>query len=125
MAHALYFNIFINKKINKMKKQILSEELRRMQKLAGIITEGHYLNEGVRSIDYKTFKKVEGDYIKATDLVVGETRVAANMFYDSREQLDQNSGVVSKIVGDKVTYELNNGQLKAWDLADLILVTNF
>ena len=108
-----------------MKKQILSEELRRMQKLAGIITEGHYLNEGVRSIDYKTFKKVEGDYIKATDLVVGETRVAANMFYDSREQLDQNSGVVSKIVGDKVTYELNNGQLKAWDLADLILVTNF
>ena len=108
-----------------MKKQILSEELRRMQKLAGIITEGYYMNEGVRSIDYKTFKKVEGDHIKVTDLVVGETRVAANMYYNSREQLDQNSGVVSKIEGDRVTYDLNNGKRQTWDIADLLLVTNF
>ena len=28
-----------------MEKQILSEEFRRMQKLAGIITESYYINE--------------------------------------------------------------------------------
>ena len=106
------------------------KDLIRMNQLAGLITENQaqkmmaVLNEDVRSIDFKTLKKVDGDEIKATDLKVGETRVAANMSY-SKEQLQNETGVVSKIEGDKVTYDLSNGNQKAMTLADLLLVTNF
>jgi hypothetical protein len=99
-------------------------EVKRFQKLAGILTESQ-LNEAVRSIDFKTLRKVDGDEIKSIDLKVGETRVAANMSYGSAEQLQSNSGIVSKIEGDKVTFDINNGSQKAMDLADLLLVTNF
>jgi hypothetical protein len=99
-------------------------EIKRMQFLAGLINESQ-LNEAVRSIDFKTLKKVDGDEIKSTDLKVGETRVASNMSYGSAEQLQQETGVVSKLEGDKVTFDLNNGQQKAMTLADLLLVTNF
>jgi hypothetical protein len=109
------------------------KDIIRMNQLAGIITEGQakkimaVLNENVRSIDFKTLKKVDGDILKATDIKVGETRVAANMFYgrDDKELLQQETGVVSKIVGDKVTFDLSNGDQRAWNLADLLLVTNF
>ena len=109
------------------------KDIVRMNQLAGVITESQakkimaVLNENVRSIDFKTLKKVDGDILKATDIKVGETRVAANMFYgrDDKELLQQETGVVSKIVGDKVTFDLSNGDQRAWNLADLLLVTNF
>jgi hypothetical protein len=107
------------------------KDIIRMNQLAGIITEGQakkmmaILNENVSSIDFKTLKKVDGDEIKATDLKVGETRVAGNMSYGSKEELQQETGVVSKIEGDKVTFDLSNGTKKAMALADLLLVTNF
>ena len=105
-----------------MKTQI--NEIRRMQQLAGLITESQ-LNEIVKSIDFKTLRKVDGDEIKSTDLKVGETRVAGNMSYGSNEELQQQTGVVSKIEGDKVTFDLPNGTQKAMNIADLLLVTNF
>jgi hypothetical protein len=105
-----------------MKQQI--NEIRRMQQLAGLITESQ-LNESIKSIDFKTLKKVDGDEIKSTDLKVGETRVAMNQSYGSAEELQQNSGIVSKIEGDKVTFDLNNNTKKAASLADLLLVINF
>ena len=107
------------------------KDIIRMNQLAGIITESQakkmmaVLNEAIRSIDFKTLKKVDGDEIKATDLKVGETRVAGNMSYGSAEGLQQQTGVVSKIEGDKVTFDLSNGNQKAMALADLLLVTNF
>lgn len=102
----------------------LINEAKRMQFLAGLITESQ-LNESIKSIDFKTLKKVDGDEIKSTDLKVGETRVAMNQSYGSAEELQQNSGIVSKIEGDKVTFDLNNNTKKAANLADLLLVTNF
>ena len=104
-------------------KQFINEA-KRMQQLAGIITENQ-LDESIRSIDFKTLKKVDGDEIKSTDLKVGNTRVAMNKSYGSDEELQQSSGIVSKIEGDKVTFDINDGTKKAASLADLLLVTNF
>lgn len=106
------------------KNKAAINEVKRMQLLAGLITESQ-LNEVVKSIDFKTLRKVNGDEIKSTDLKVGETRVAGNMSYGSAEELQQNSGIVSKIEGNKVTFDINNGNQKSMDLADLLLVTNF
>ena len=105
-----------------MKQQL--NEIKRMQQLAGLITESQ-LNESIKSIDFKTLRKVDGDEIKPTDLKVGETRVAMNQSYGNAEGLQQNSGIVSKIEGDKVTFDLNNNTKKSASLADLLLVTNF
>jgi len=51
-------NDIYNKILNKMKKQIISEEFRRMQKLAGIITKSQ-LNEGVKEINQQNMYSVK------------------------------------------------------------------
>jgi len=51
-------------KTNKMKKQIISEQFRRMQLLAGIITEGEYresINENVDKLLIRTGKSDDGN----------------------------------------------------------------
>ena len=50
-----YCDDIYDKILNKMKKQILTEEFRRMRKLAGLITENEYKNRTAEEL-FKMFK---------------------------------------------------------------------
>jgi len=101
-------------------KKLINEQFKRMQLLAGLITESQ-LNEAVKSIDSNTIQRTGDTPITKEDLVIGTTRVAPSMSYGSKEELALKAGTVTKVDGDKATYDVK-GKMFSMDLADLLIV---
>ena len=95
----------------------VNEALRKYRKL---ITKSQ-LNEAVKSIDSNTIQRTGDTPITKEDLVIGTTRVAPSMSYGSKEELALNAGTVTKVDGDKATYDVK-GKIHSMDLADLLIV---
>lgn len=106
-----------------MKQQI--NETKRMQQLAGIITQSQ-LNEAKQfSIpDILKGKHTQSNSPNNTieDYESG-MKVVANQFYTSKEGLDQQYGTVTGTSGGKVQVKKLDGKTAAFDPADLIIVT--
>lgn len=79
------------------------------------------LNEAVKSIDSNTIQRTGDTPITKEDLVIGTTRVAPSMSYGSKEELALNAGTVTKVDGDKATYDVK-GKMFSMGLADLLIV---
>jgi len=108
-----------------MKKQNLSEEFLRMQKLAGILTESQ-LNEGIKTIDANSRDfKVEGnEALKPTDLKPGVMISTIQSFGDKAE-LEEYAGKFDRIEGNYIYWKTKSGKEKSWShIEDLALVKN-
>jgi len=110
-----------------MKKQLINE-VARMKRLAGLITESQY---------ERLLKETQQFSIK--DIVAGKARnneennsiedykegmkVVPNMFYGSTDEVTENMGTVTGTSGGKVQYKKISGDDHAHAPADLIIIT--
>jgi hypothetical protein len=120
---------------NKTKKQItkeefmekLNEQYHRMQRLAGIITEGQ-LNENKVDMwlyqDILKNKHIDGKPSTQADLRVGLGYMVPKKFYGSMQELREKVGTVVKIEGNKVTIEDLKGEEQTYDMDSLIHAYN-
>ena len=107
-----------------MKKQ-LNEQFKRMQLLAGLITESQ-INEGIKTIDANSRDfKVEGNEdLKPTDLKPGVMISTIKSFGDKAE-FEDNAGKFDRIEGNYIYWKTKNGKEKSWShIEDLALVKN-
>jgi len=106
-----------------MKKQILSEQVLRMQKLAGIITEGQLNEEKIPFFHLNQVLTPFGmDKSKAdqmADLKVGLI-VLPKRYYKDESEIKASVGKITKIEGDKITVEKVNGDVENRNIADVI-----
>jgi hypothetical protein len=105
----------------------LINEAKRMQLLAGLITESQ-LNEGIKTIDANSRDfKVEGnEYLKLTDLKPGVI-IAKNKSYSDKAELEGEAGEFEKVENDYIHWKTKNGKKQSWNASyidDLVLVKN-
>jgi hypothetical protein len=102
-------------------------EIKRMQQLAGIISESQ-LNEV--KVDMWTLqdvlknKHVDKNPSTQADLRVGLDYMVPKKFYGSMQEIREKIGKVVKIEGNKVTIEDYKGEEHQYDLDSLIHVYN-
>jgi hypothetical protein len=108
-----------------MKQQL--NEIKRMQQLAGILTESQ-LNEA--KVDMWTIqdvlknKHVEGKPSSQADLRVGLDYMVPKKFYGSMEEIRQVVGKITKIEGGKVFIEDLKGKESKYDIDDMMHIYN-
>jgi len=100
-------------------------EIKRMQKLAGLISESQ-LNEAKQ---FSIPDILKGNHIRSNDPnntiedYKSGMKVAMNKFYGSKEDLDQSYGTVTGMSGGKIQFKKLNGEESSIDPADLVIVT--
>jgi hypothetical protein len=106
-----------------MAEQILNEQFRRMQRLAGLITEEQLNEEKIpffhldQILNLADLSKPKADQM--ADLKVGLI-VLPKKYYKDEGDIKQSVGKVAKIEGDKVTVEKVNGDLENRAVSDLV-----
>ena len=100
-------------------------EIKRMQQLAGILTESQLSETQQFSIpDILNGKHIQSNNPLNTieDYKPG-MKVVAHKFYGNKEELNQSYGTVTGMEGGKVQYKRADGKTAEFDPADLVIVT--
>jgi len=116
-----------------MKKQLINE-VARMKRLAGLITESQYealtregqLSEGIKTIDANSRDfKAEGDEdLKPTDLKPG-VMISVIKYFGDKAEFEDNAGKFDRIEGNYIYWKTKSGKEKSWShIEDLALVKN-
>jgi hypothetical protein len=106
-------------------KKLINEQFKRMQLLAGLITESQ-LNEGIKTIDANSRDfKVEGNEdLKPTDLKPG-VMISTIKYFSDKAEFEDNAGKFDRIEGNYIYWKTKSGKEKSWShIEDLALVKN-